>query len=182
MIRLRTMQRDSIRPNWLSHGQVALQFTGIGLSCYPVGLVNSGSYGWLVFCLAGTAFGVWALFHNRIGNFRVYPEPRPHTSLVTNGPYCLVRHPMYSALLLIMLGIALYSGHALNLIGLLLVAAAVASKAVREERFLSARFPEYTGYARATPRFVPRLHSMRSSGRHSSDSEFRDSARSGPDL
>jgi protein-S-isoprenylcysteine O-methyltransferase Ste14 len=175
------MKPDTMRSNWLSRGQVAVQVAGIVLSCYPVGLANRGAYGWLVLSLAGAAFGLWTLFHNRIGNFRIYPEPRPQTLLVTSGPYRLVRHPMYCALLLAMLGIATYNGHALNLSGFVLVVVAVYSKAVREESFLKARFPEYAGYARTTPRFIPRLRSLRAPGRHSSDSGSRDSACSGSD-
>lgn len=144
-----------MKPDWLSHIQVSGQLVGIALSCYPVGMLNRGSPWWLLLCLAGTVFGLWALFHNRIGNFRIYPEPKPNAELVTSGPYRLVRHPMYSALVVMMLGVVAYNGHWLNLLGLVLVAVAVVGKALREERFLNARFTEYAGYARATPRFIP---------------------------
>lgn len=144
-----------MKPNWLSHLQVFVQLSGVVLSCYPVGLVNRGAPWWLLLCLAGTVFGLWALLHNRVGNFRVYPEPRAGAELITTGPYRLVRHPMYTALVVMMIGVAGYNGHALNAIGVALVIIAVATKAVREERFLAVSFPEYRGYAAATPRFVP---------------------------
>lgn len=144
-----------MKPNWLSHVQVAAQLTGVVLACYPVGLVNRGSPWWLVLCLAGLVFGLWALFHNRLGNFGVYPEPKPHAELITTGPYRLVRHPMYTALVAMILGVSAYNGHLLNVLGLGLVIVAVAGKAVREERFLRTRFPDYERYARATPRFIP---------------------------
>lgn len=144
-----------MKPNRLSHIQVAGQLAGIFLACYPVGLVNRGAPWWLALCLPGVLFGVWALFHNRIGNFSVYPEPKNHAHLVTSGPYRMVRHPMYSALILMMLGITGYNGHVLNLLGFVLVLAAVTTKAVREERFLRARFSGYADYARTTPRFLP---------------------------
>jgi protein-S-isoprenylcysteine O-methyltransferase Ste14 len=144
-----------MKPNWLSHVQVAAQLIGVVLSCYPIGLVNRGSAWWLVLCLAGTLFGLWALNHNRIGNFRVYPEPRPDTELITTGPYRLVRHPMYTALFVMMLGIAGYNGHVLNAAGLVVVAMAVVTKANREEQFLAGQFAEYEDYAGNTSRFVP---------------------------
>ncbi len=144
-----------MKPGSLSHIQVAAQLAGVLLACYPVGLVNRGAPWWLALCLPGALFGLWALWHNRIGNFSVYPEPRDNAHLVTSGPYRLVRHPMYSALVLMMLGIAGYNGHILNLVGLVLVVVAVTTKAVREERYLQARFSGYADYARATPRFLP---------------------------
>lgn len=144
-----------MKPNWLSHVQVAGQLAGVILACYPVGLVNRGSPWWLVLCLAGLIAGLWALFHNRIGNFGIYPEPKPRTLLITRGPYRLVRHPMYVALIVMMGGVAGYNGHVLNILGLALTAVAVITKAAREERFLHARFSEYAAYARATPGFIP---------------------------
>lgn len=147
-----------MKPNWLSHVQVTTQLAGVALSCFPVGLLNRGSPGWLMLCLAGTAFGMWALFHNRVGNFRIYPEPRPGAELITSGPYRLVRHPMYTALMVMMLGVALYNGHVVNAAGFILVTVAVAGKAVREERFLGDRFRGYREYAAATPRFIPYVY------------------------
>lgn len=145
----------AMKPNWLSHVQVFTQLSGVVLSCYPVGLINRGVPWWLVLCLAGTAFGLWALSHNRIGNFRIYPEPRRGAELVTTGPYRLVRHPMYTALIVMMFGIAGYNGHLVNAAGVILVTVAVISKAIREEQFLVDHFQEYRDYAAATPRFIP---------------------------
>lgn len=147
-----------MKPNWLSHVQVSAQLIGVVLSCYPVGLVNRGASWWLMLCLAGAGFGLWALCHNRIGNFRIYPEPRSGAELVTTGPYALVRHPMYTALIVMMLGIAAYNGHPLNAAGVALVAVAVIGKATREERFLGEHFPAYRNYARDTPRFIPYVY------------------------
>ena len=62
---------------------------------------------------------------------------------------------MYSALLLMMLGIVLYNGHWLNALGMVMVAAAVYGKALREERLLVEKFPDYPAYSARTKRFVP---------------------------
>jgi protein-S-isoprenylcysteine O-methyltransferase Ste14 len=75
--------------------------------------------------------------------------------LVTSGPYRWVRHPMYASLMLMMVGIALYNLHSVNLVGVILVAVAVSGKVPIEEHQLRARFPEYATYAARTPRFVP---------------------------
>ena len=138
-----------------SHALVACQFSGIVLACWPVGLLNRGSPWALVLCAIGTALGLYTLWHNPVGNFSVYPEVKPKARLITSGPYRYIRHPMYSALMLMMPGIALYNGHWLNSVGLLLVVLAVINKARLEEQLLPALFPQYADYATHTKRFVP---------------------------
>ncbi len=142
----------------ISHLQVAAQFTGIALTLVPVPGTPHGPAAALAACVAGAALGIATLAHNRLGNFRVYPEPKSGARLVTSGPYALIRHPMYSALLLMMAGIAAWNAHPLNLAGLALTAAAVVSKAAREERFLMAAFDGYDAYRARTRRFIPWLY------------------------
>ena len=88
-------------------------------------------------------------------DLRVHPAPHASTALRTDGAYRLVRHPIYSGLLLFAAGIAIVNGtlrgSAVSCgLGLLL-----AVKAHFEERLLARRFPEYAQYASRTPRFVP---------------------------
>lgn len=141
----------------LAHMLVLMQFTGIGASCFPVGLDPAGSPCWLLACVLGLGVGVVTLGYNRPGNFGIYPQPKAQAQLITAGPYRYIRHPMYLGLLLTMLGIALYNAHWLNLAGLALVAAAVTGKALLEERLLLARFPDYADYMRRTARLLPGL-------------------------
>lgn len=134
---------------------VLLQFTGIGVTCYPVALAPHGSPFWLLVCLAGLAGGVATLAHNRPGNFNIHPRPKTAGRLVTTGPYRYIRHPMYLSLILMMLGVALFNFHWLNFAGLALVTAAVAGKALLEERLLLAKFPDYAAYMQRTRRIIP---------------------------
>ena len=75
--------------------------------------------------------------------------------LVTTGPYRSVRHPIYSGIILALLGTAL----AINLHWLILVAvvgAYFAYCAVMEERYLTERFPDaYPDYQRSTKMLIP---------------------------
>ena len=63
-----------------------------------------------VLLAGGAALGLWALSTNRPGNFNIRPQPRAGAVFVHRGPYRWVRHPMYSALLLVGLGAARMSG------------------------------------------------------------------------
>ncbi|MEM7401763.1 MAG: isoprenylcysteine carboxylmethyltransferase family protein [Pseudomonadota bacterium] len=141
-----------------NHLLVCLQFSGISLSCYPVGLKNNGHILWLVLCAIGAAIGIWALCFNKVGNFSVYPEIKTHAKLITNGPYKFIRHPMYSALIIMMIGIALYNFHLMNLFGVTMVIFAVISKANEEEKLLLIKFPEYDKYQSSTKRFFPYIY------------------------
>ncbi|HLZ62806.1 MAG TPA: isoprenylcysteine carboxylmethyltransferase family protein [Ktedonosporobacter sp.] len=77
-------------------------------------------------------------------------------TVVSTGPYHYVRHPMYAAALLFFLGTALLLGSGLGLLWGLLLACAVAIRAVLEERTLRAELPGYDAYmAQVKYRLIP---------------------------
>jgi protein-S-isoprenylcysteine O-methyltransferase Ste14 len=81
--------------------------------------------------------------------------------LVTGGPYCFVRHPLYAAELLGIVGITL-ANFSLPAIAIFLATAAFQlRRAINEEGVLRAAFPEYEQYSRQVPRFIPRLQKPR---------------------
>jgi protein-S-isoprenylcysteine O-methyltransferase Ste14 len=88
-------------------------------------------------------------------SFTVRPQPREDGTLVTGGPFRIVRHPTYLGALLCLTGGSLFrSWTGLALTGVLAVL--WARKARVEERYLSARFPEYADYRRRVRyRIVP---------------------------
>jgi protein-S-isoprenylcysteine O-methyltransferase Ste14 len=100
---------------------------------------------------------VLTLAFNKIGNFSIYPEPTDGARLIVNGPYRYIRHPMYAALSLMMLGIALYNGHGLNALAWALLLSALVGKILREEQFLPSVFPQHAAYAKRTAWLIPRL-------------------------
>jgi protein-S-isoprenylcysteine O-methyltransferase Ste14 len=112
--------------------------------------------GGLALFALGLAFAVWARLH--IGrNWGTPMTQKVDPELVTSGPYRLVRHPIYSGILLAGAGTAL----ALNWVWL--AAAAVAAfyfvySALVEERYLAEHFPDaYPAYKRSTTMLVPFL-------------------------
>jgi protein-S-isoprenylcysteine O-methyltransferase Ste14 len=83
------------------------------------------------------------------------PLPNAHAQLRTGGLYQLVRHPIYSGLLLSSLTWAAASGSPIALVAAALLVGLISLKARWEERRLVERFPAYPGYAAVTPRFLP---------------------------
>lgn len=104
---------------------------------------------------AGIGVGLWALTANRPGNFNIRPEPKSGGKLVTGGPYRHVRHPMYLAVLLAMLGFCAGYATLWRWAALAALALVLAAKARIEEKALTERHPGYAAYARTTRRIVP---------------------------
>jgi protein-S-isoprenylcysteine O-methyltransferase Ste14 len=84
------------------------------------------------------------------------PLPNGRGSLRNGGLYRVVRHPIYSGVLLIVIGLAVRSASWVS--GALAAVTIVFFnvKALWEERRLSEAFDGYAAYAAVTPRFVPR--------------------------
>ena len=88
---------------------------------------------------AGLLLAVWARRHlGRYWSARV--ETKVDHRLVRSGPYRRIRHPIYTAMLAMVSGNALVSGHWHGLVGLALVAAALGRKLVMEERRMREAF------------------------------------------
>lgn len=74
--------------------------------------------------------------------------------IVATGLYRYVRHPIYVGDLLLLVGLELCLNSWLVL-GVMVLAGAVAWRARHEEELLRAQLPGYTQYCAATARFVP---------------------------
>ena len=79
---------------------------------------------------------------------------RPST-LRSTGIYARARHPVYGALLIAGLGLSLHRSP-LVFVPTAVLAVVFWLKSIREEAWLTERYPEYPAYRRATPqRFIP---------------------------
>jgi protein-S-isoprenylcysteine O-methyltransferase Ste14 len=83
------------------------------------------------------------------------PMPKEAASLRTTGLFRFVRHPIYSGVLLAVLGTLIGSRSFVKLALGLFVLAFFTLKARWEERRLTETYPEYSAYCAVTPRFVP---------------------------
>ena len=80
-------------------------------------------------------------------------------TIVTTGPYRLVRHPMYSGAILLLIGIPLALGSLWGLLVCVPMVAVIVWRLVDEEKYLSKNLPVYDEYRTTTRyRLVPRIY------------------------
>lgn len=107
--------------------------------------------------LAGLAFAIWARAYLG-GNWSSAVTVKVGHQLVRSGPYRWVRHPIYSGMILAMLGTALVRHQVRGLIAVVLLYAGFKIKSKIEEQTMAATFgAEYAEYASTTGAIVPRL-------------------------
>ncbi|MGA7418922.1 MAG: isoprenylcysteine carboxylmethyltransferase family protein [Acidimicrobiales bacterium] len=130
LVRLRAFQghAPSVDP-WLQ---------GIGLAVFALGL----------------ALAVWA----RIYLGRNWGRPMSHKvdpELITTGPYRTIRHPIYTGIILAMIGTTI-AVSVFGLVAVVGIGAYFLYSAVMEERYMTDLFPEsYPEYKRSSKMLIP---------------------------
>ena len=117
-----------------------------------------GAYALIGVMLMGLALTWWArIYLGRLWSSAITRKEKHR--LVETGPYALVRHPIYTGLIIALLATAVTEATPVALLGALLIALGLWVKARAEERFLLSELgPEaYTRYRCRVPMLVPFL-------------------------
>ena len=109
----------------------------------------------VILMLCGFAFAIWARRHiGRFWSARV--TLKEGHQLIESGPYSLVRHPIYSGLLLSMAATVMTIGTLQSVCGYALLVGALVFKLAAEERLLAANFGEaYQEYQKRVKALIP---------------------------
>jgi protein-S-isoprenylcysteine O-methyltransferase Ste14 len=150
------MPNDEVRGRLLVGAQFALLaawlVAGPRVAAHPIGmLIQAAGLG-----LAGWAFIVMIAAQRRL--FRIAPDPSGHTRLVTWGPYRWVRHPMYSAILLVVAPSWLGIPPDWRAAGFVALVAVLVTKLLHEERLLQTHFEGYAAYRATSWRLAPGVY------------------------
>src|SRR5215470_13364901 len=130
---------------------------------------TSPIYGWLrdggpldewlgvVLAAGGIAVAFWARWHLGTNWSGVVTLKQGH-ELIRTGPYRTIRHPIYTGILLALLGTAITFGEVRALLAVVIVWSSFYIKARREELFLSQEFgPRFAEHQQSTGMFLPRF-------------------------
>jgi protein-S-isoprenylcysteine O-methyltransferase Ste14 len=159
----RTVRRESLGSR-LGYG--ALMLAGAVVLAMPQVLgptlgqrFHPHSFGWFLagalLVLVGLAFSLVARFWLG-GNWSGTVTVKQGHELIGSGPYALVRHPIYSGMLLAFIGTAIVIDRWSALAALALLLAALLVKIRKEERFMADTFgAAYARYQAEVPALVP---------------------------
>jgi protein-S-isoprenylcysteine O-methyltransferase Ste14 len=111
--------------------------------------------GGLFLVLLGIAFAIWARLRLG-GNWSAAVTVKQNHTLIGQGPYTIVRHPIYTGLLVAMLGVAIIVGQVRGLLGVGVLFLSFWLKSRMEERFMLEQFGvDYRRYQHQVKSLIP---------------------------
>jgi protein-S-isoprenylcysteine O-methyltransferase Ste14 len=119
-------------------------------------LPAGAGWGMAALCFAGFAFAWWARIH--LGQlWSAFVTRKADHRIVDTGPYRIVRHPIYTGIILAAIAVAIVKGTVFAIAGALLSALGFWIKARLEEGFLRDQLgtEAYDAYRRRVPMLVP---------------------------
>jgi len=106
--------------------------------------------------LLGLLFTVWARVYLGRNWSGMFATIKADHELITGGPYALVRHPIYSGLMLAFVGTALAIGEWRGVLATALALIAIVHRIIVEEGFMREEFgAAYDSYAKRVKALVP---------------------------
>lgn len=113
------------------------------------------------FVVTVLAFSGWLILIMAIYDLRkvlaIEPDPIEQGNMQTSGVYAHIRHPMYTAVWMIFLGIALGSQRWLGVAFYVVLVCFFIAKSRYEEQLLIKAYPGYKKYMHQVGAFVPKI-------------------------
>jgi len=108
-----------------------------------------------ILCVCGLVFCFWARAVLG-GNWSGTVTLKENHELIVRGPYRLVRHPIYTGLLAMVIATVMQQGHIAGIIGLILVFVSFWIKLGEEEELMRKQFSDqYAAYEERVKRIIP---------------------------
>lgn len=160
-----TERQESVGPRFLRLVLMVCAVALLWLPSVPFRLLNERFLPLSLWCFwsgaaltaGGMLFSVWA--RQYLGkNWSQAVTLKAGHELIASGPYALVRHPIYTGLLLAFAGCAVARGEWRGLLAVALVFGALWHKLKLEEKWMRAQFGEaYEAYSRRVKALVPHI-------------------------
>ena len=136
---------------------VAIQFIGIFYFIFTGSVFPENIYVLIIEAIA-LLIGVWAVLAMKLHTVTVLPSVKQGGQLCTTGPYRVIRHPMYTAVLLLLLGLLFNNYSHTGLVVFFIVLVDLIVKMNVEEKILLAHYTDYKNYMTKTKRIIPFLY------------------------
>jgi protein-S-isoprenylcysteine O-methyltransferase Ste14 len=163
--------RERARPGGQRPPLALRLFSGVLFLHWIVAGLDRGRFHWsdsvppwlqavgFVALIAGYGLAFWAMTVNRFFSSVVRIQTERGHVVVTTGPYAIVRHPGYTAAILIMVASGIALGSWVSAVVLIILSVPfLLYRAVTEDRVLRAELPGYSDYATRIPwRLFPGL-------------------------
>ena len=133
---------------WFGHTLIRENF---GPHTNLVGIIG------LLFCIVGASIACWSRY--LLGkNWSVSVQKKEDHELISKGPYSIVRHPIYTGLILLFFGNAIIVGDYRGLLAVVIVSISFWLKLMKEEKWLEEVFgSKYMEYKSKTKALIPML-------------------------
>lgn len=102
--------------------------------------------------------GIWSILSMGIRNISILPDPKENITMRTIGPYKIIRHPMYSAVLIFSIGMLISNPEKQMYIAILVLIIDLFFKLKYEEKILQLKFKDYKDYKKKTFRMIPFIY------------------------
>ena len=112
----------------------------------------------IIVSFIGILLGFWAILIMKLDNVNVTPDVKANARLVMSGPYKVIRHPMYSAVLLTFFPFVLDRPSTFLVIVFMTLLTTLVIKLNYEEQLLCNHFKEYAVYSKHTWRLIPFIY------------------------
>lgn len=121
------------------------------------GILLPDNYILLSFLFLSLLLPLWAMIIMKF-HFNGAPEVLPGMTLKTSGPYRLIRHPMYTSLLILGAVWIINDFSVFRFIIFIVLLIDLLFKMHYEEKLLLGKFPEYAEYKKHTKRIIPFIY------------------------
>lgn len=102
--------------------------------------------------------GLWAILVMKASKLNIFPDVLKGASLIEQGPYRLIRHPMYLAVLLFVLSLLLGSFNTTRAAIFFVLIINLLVKIKYEEKLLQLEFTGYIDYCQRTKKLIPYIY------------------------
>lgn len=136
---------------------VALQFGGI-VYFLVSGTTSPKNILIALIYIIAVLMGLWAVLSMNNQTINVLPDARDNATLTKKGPYKFIRHPMYTSVLTLLLGLLVNDFTYIRLLIYGCMILVLLYKIRIEERILLVKYTDYKDYTTTTKKLIPLLY------------------------